>query len=795
VTFTTTPAITAPAWNGIVLTDEYGIAEATFTARVPGTYRVHASILGLDGVTLTTPAGSGEVEVEFRTGPVAAAKSWYTVTADASKVANGTDAQTLTVFLADAAGIGIAGVDATGVLVPQVDKTGPVFGDFTEDLTTPGLYRAPITSRVSGTFAVSLTSTLTPGVGIGLQQPSGNATTYFAPGSADVASSRLSVSPAEAPVTRPVTATALVADANGNPVAGQTVRFWIEDEAGEMFEPLPGVTYLEPRTSGTGVATIEFTSARAGVYTVFAALIGLPGVPGEVHLPGSGQVTVTFTALREVDTSLSTLRGTDGESRPVGGADPDGVHTVTVTVVDTSSAHNPIPDLPVEFRLVGAGRALARDGLAGVTDASGVAQLHIVSDAAGDVRVSARAGGPGGPEVSGAADGQWTAVPAWAAGASRPGTDLVLRFHPGPWSAESSSFAVSTGDRVADGAAAHTVSVTVRDALGNGVADAAGDLTAAATPADGVRIGQFAAVNPDSAPFDGLYAASVTATVPGVKTIAVRLGGQPVSAGRGANVKASFTPESSGPLPPVVRPSDGSELTGTGDAGSTVTVTTETGEVIGEATVDADGIWRLRPNEALSEGTIVRVTQTDELGRVSERVTWRIGQPKVLLDRADLARGERQTARAVNFQPGERVQATLYSTPVDLGIVQADADGTAVFTFGTDAGLETGGHRVEATGPLSGQAILGRFTVQTPAPAEVATPQPPAETPTPTAPKTPDERKTVTVAPPSTVPGPVAHPPTGISGSAVPAVLAASLALLAGLALLLTAAARRRERD
>jgi hypothetical protein len=73
-----------------------------------------------------------------------------------------------------------------------------------------------------------------------------------------------------------------------------------------------------------------------------------------------------------------------------------------------------------------------------------------------------------------------------------------------------------------------------------------------------------------------------------------------------------------------------------------------------------------------------------------------------------LAAGARQTVTLGGFQPGEMVHGVLHSTPVDLGTVQAGADGVATFTFLVPAGFEVGAHSVEMTGLTSG--IVGEVS-------------------------------------------------------------------------------------
>ncbi|MEN4957722.1 Ig-like domain-containing protein, partial [Stenotrophomonas indicatrix] len=71
------------------------------------------------------------------------------------------------------------------------------------------------------------------------------------------------------------------------------------------------------------------------------------------------------------------------------------------------------------------------------------------------------------------------------------------------------------------------------------------------------------------------------------------------------------------PAAPVVDPSNGSELSGTAEAGSTVTLTDGSGNPIGEAIADADGNWSFTPGTPLADGTVVNATATDAAGNTS----------------------------------------------------------------------------------------------------------------------------------------------------------------------------------
>ena len=78
---------------------------------------------------------------------------------------------------------------------------------------------------------------------------------------------------------------------------------------------------------------------------------------------------------------------------------------------------------------------------------------------------------------------------------------------------------------------------------------------------------------------------------------------------------------------------------------------------------------------------------------------------------ASLAAGKQQTISIGGFLPGEMVHGVLHSTPVDLGTVQADANGVATFTFTVPAGFEAGTHTVEMRGLTSGITAEATFTV------------------------------------------------------------------------------------
>ncbi|OPD81694.1 Ig-like domain repeat protein, partial [Pseudomonas aeruginosa] len=79
----------------------------------------------------------------------------------------------------------------------------------------------------------------------------------------------------------------------------------------------------------------------------------------------------------------------------------------------------------------------------------------------------------------------------------------------------------------------------------------------------------------------------------------------------------SITVDGVAPSAPVVEPSNGSELSGTAEPGSSVTLTDGNGNTIGQVTADANGNWTFTPSTPLPDGTVVNVVARDAAGNSS----------------------------------------------------------------------------------------------------------------------------------------------------------------------------------
>jgi len=75
------------------------------------------------------------------------------------------------------------------------------------------------------------------------------------------------------------------------------------------------------------------------------------------------------------------------------------------------------------------------------------------------------------------------------------------------------------------------------------------------------------------------------------------------------------------------------------------------------------------------------------------------------------AAGCSPTASGTGFQPGEPIDLSLHSTPVDLGTTTADSSGDFSTVVNIPAGTSAGTHSIVATGETSGTVATTTFTV------------------------------------------------------------------------------------
>jgi len=148
-------------------------------------------------------------------------------------------------------------------------------------------------------------------------------------------------------------------------------------------------------------------------------------------------------------------------------------------------------------------------------------------------------------------------------------------------------------------------------------------------------------------------------------------------------------------------------ITGTSEPGNVVTVREGSTDLC-TAIADSSGIWSCAPATPLADGPHVLVaTATHDLfAPASAQVALTVETgvpPTVAVVVPTVYRGGTQTIGGSGWYPGESVHLTVQSTPLDLGTVFANADGTLPVTnFKVPAGFEIGTHTVTAVGSVSG---------------------------------------------------------------------------------------------
>ncbi|MCK0716485.1 Ig-like domain-containing protein, partial [Chromohalobacter sarecensis] len=94
------------------------------------------------------------------------------------------------------------------------------------------------------------------------------------------------------------------------------------------------------------------------------------------------------------------------------------------------------------------------------------------------------------------------------------------------------------------------------------------------------------------------------------------------AAGNAAPFTDTATLDTAAPDAPTVDPTDGDDITGTAEVGSTVTVSDADGNAIGEPVlVGDDGTWSVTPDIPLGDGDSVNAVATDPAGNASDPVT------------------------------------------------------------------------------------------------------------------------------------------------------------------------------
>ncbi|MGU0914189.1 Ig-like domain-containing protein [Pseudomonas aeruginosa] len=511
----------------------------------------------------------------------------------------------------------------------------------------------------------------------------------------------------------------VIADANGNFTAplnppltnGQTVTVVVTDPAGNASPP---AQVTAPDTTAPAPATDVQVAPDGSSVTGKAE----PGSTVGVDTDGDGQP----------DTTVVVGPGGSFEV-PL---NPPLTNGETVTVIVTDPAGNPSPPAPVA-----APDTTVVDGPGGsfevplnppltngetvtviVTDPAGNNSTPVTVEApdttapapATDVQVA-----PDGSSVTGNAEPGAT-VGVDTDGDGQPDTTVVV----GP----GGSFEVPLNPPLTNG---ETVTVIVTDPAGNsstpvtaeapdfpdapqvnasngsvlsGTAEAG--VTIVITDGNGNPIGQT------SADANGNWSFTPGSQLPDgtVVNVVAR------DAAGNSSPATSITVDGVAPNAPVVEPSNGSELSGTAEPGSSVTLTDGNGNPIGQTTADANGNWSFTPSTPLPDGTVVNVVARDAAGNSSPPASVTVDAVAPATPTVDPSNG---TTLSGTAEPDATVTLTDGNgNPIG----QVTADGSGNWTFTPSTPLPNGTVvNATATDPSGNASSPASVTVDAVAPA------------------------------------------------------------------------------
>ncbi|WP_126210589.1 Ig-like domain-containing protein [Pseudomonas aeruginosa] len=174
----------------------------------------------------------------------------------------------------------------------------------------------------------------------------------------------------------------------------------------------------------------------------------------------------------------------------------------------------------------------------------------------------------------------------------------------------------------------------------------------------------------------------------------------------------SITVDGVAPNAPVVEPSNGSELSGTAEPGSSVTLTDGNGNPIGQTTADANGNWSFTPSTPLPDGTVVNVVARDAAGNSSPPASVTVDAVAPATPTVDPSNG---TTLSGTAEPGSSVTLTDGNgNPIG----QVTADGSGNWTFTPSTPLPNGTVvNATATDPSGNASSPASTTVDSVAPA------------------------------------------------------------------------------
>ncbi|HBN8214994.1 TPA: BapA prefix-like domain-containing protein [Pseudomonas aeruginosa] len=432
----------------------------------------------------------------------------------------------------------------------------------------------------------------------------------------------------------------VIADANGNFTAplnppltnGQTVTVVVTDPAGNASPP---AQVTAPDTTAPAPATdVQVTPGGSSV-------IGKaePGSTVGVDTDGDGQpdTTVVVGPGGSFEVPLNPPL-TNGETVTVIVTDPAGNNSTPVTVeAPDTTAPAPATDVQV-----------APDGSSVTGNAEPGATVGVDTDGDGQPDTTVVVG-PGGnfevPLNPPLTNGETVTVIVTdpAGNSSTPVTAEAPDFPDAP------QVNASNGS-VLSGTAEAGVTIVITDGNGNPIGQTSADANGNWSFTPGSQLPDGTVVNVEARDAAGNSSPATSITVDGVA-----------------------------PNAPVVEPSNGSELSGTAEPGSSVTLTDGNGNPIGQTTADANGNWSFTPSTPLPDGTVVNVVARDAAGNSSPPASVTVDAVAPATPTVDPSNG---TTLSGTAEPGSSVTLTD-GNGNPIGQVTADGSGNWTYTPST----------------------------------------------------------------------------------------------------------------
>ncbi|MBG5839660.1 BapA prefix-like domain-containing protein, partial [Pseudomonas aeruginosa] len=465
----------------------------------------------------------------------------------------------------------------------------------------------------------------------------------------------------------------VIADANGNFTAplnppltnGQTVTVVVTDPAGNASPPAqvtaPDTTAPAPATDVQGAPDGSSVTGKAE-----------PGSTVGVDTDGDGQpdTTVVVGPGGSFEVPLNPPL-TNGETVTVIVTDPAGNNSTPVTVeAPDTTAPAPATDVQV-----------APDGSSVTGNAEPGATVGVDTDGDGQPDTTVVVG-PGGsfevPLNPPLTNGETVTVIVTdpAGNSSTPVTAEAPDFPDAP------QVNASNGS-VLSGTAEAGVTIVITDGNGNPIGQTSADANGNWSFTPGSQLPDGTVVNVVARDAAGNSSPATSITVDGVA-----------------------------PSAPVVEPSNGSELSGTAEPGSSVTLTDGNGNPIGQTTADANGNWSFTPSTPLPDGTVVNVVARDAAGNSSPPASVTVDAVAPATPTVDPSNG---TTLSGTAEPGATVTLTDGNgNPIG----QVTADGSGNWTFTPSTPLPNGTVvNATATDPSGNASSPASVTVDAVAPA------------------------------------------------------------------------------